>query len=35
MTKTVLIIDDDDVLRKSLARGLRSEDFNVLMSTLR
>ncbi len=32
MTKTVLIIDDDDVLRKSLARGLRSEDFNVLMA---
>lgn len=30
MSKTVLIIDDDDILRKTLARGLRSSGFNVL-----
>ncbi len=30
MTKTVLIVDDDDVLRKSLARGLRNQDFDVI-----
>ena len=30
MTKTILIIDDDDVLRDSLAKGLRVADFNVL-----
>lgn len=30
MDKTVLIIDDDDILRKTLARGLRNEHFNVL-----
>lgn len=28
--KTVLIIDDDDVLRGALARGLRNEQFNVI-----
>ena len=28
--KTVLIIDDDDILRGALARGLRNEHFNVL-----
>lgn len=28
--KTVLIIDDDDILRGALARGLRNEKFNVL-----
>lgn len=30
MDKTVLIIDDDDMLRKTLARGLRNEKFNVI-----
>lgn len=30
MNKTILIIDDDDMLRKTLARGLRDNDFNVL-----
>ncbi len=30
MNKTVLIIDDDDILRRTLARGLQSEKFNVL-----
>ena len=30
MNKTVLIIDDDDMLRKTLARGLRDNSFNVL-----
>lgn len=30
MNKTVLIIDDDDVLRGALARGLRNERFDVL-----
>lgn len=30
MNQTVLIIDDDDVLRGALARGLRNEKFNVL-----
>ncbi len=30
MNKTILIIDDDDVLRGALARGLRTENFNVL-----
>ena len=28
--KTVLIIDDDDVLRSALARGLRNENFNII-----
>lgn len=32
MSKTVLIIDDDDILRKTLARGLRTSGFNVLTS---
>ena len=30
MNKTVLIIDDDDMLRTTLARGLRAGGFNVL-----
>lgn len=30
MNKTVLIIDDDDLLRKSLQNGLRQNDFSVL-----
>lgn len=30
MNKTVLIIDDDDMLRKTLARGLRDNEFNVI-----
>lgn len=30
MNKTVLIIDDDDMLRKTLARGLRDNMFNVI-----
>ncbi len=30
MNKTILIIDDDDMLRKTLAKGLRNEEFNVL-----
>ncbi len=30
MNKTVLIIDDDDMLRRTLTRGLQSNNFNVL-----
>lgn len=30
MNKTVLIIDDDDMLRKTLARGLRDNAFDVI-----
>lgn len=30
MNKTILIIDDDDMLRNTLARGLRSNGFNVV-----
>ena len=30
MNKTVLIIDDDDILRKSLTNGLHKSDFDVL-----
>lgn len=30
MNKTVLIIDDDDMLRHTLTRGLQNNDFNVL-----
>lgn len=30
MNKTVLIIDDDEMLRRTLATGLRANDFNVL-----
>ena len=30
MNKTVLIIDDDEALNKTLAHGLRAQDFNVI-----
>lgn len=30
MNKTILIIDDDDMLRKTLAHGLKNEGFEVL-----
>ncbi len=30
MTKTVLIIDDDDILRRGLARGLGAENYNTI-----
>jgi DNA-binding response OmpR family regulator len=30
MNKTILIVDDDDALRNSVARGLRAENFYVL-----
>jgi DNA-binding response OmpR family regulator len=30
MTKSVLIIDDDDMLRNTLAKGLRKEGFDVI-----
>lgn len=30
MNKTVLIVDDDDVLRRALAHGLQNNDFNVI-----
>ena len=30
MNKTVLIIDDDEMLRKTLANGLRDNSFDVL-----
>lgn len=30
MNKVILIIDDDDILRKTLAHGLRDNGFNVL-----
>lgn len=30
MNKTVLIIDDDDILRRTLAHGLQNNDFNVI-----
>ena len=33
MNKTVLIIDDDEVLNRAIARGLRSEGFNVISAT--
>lgn len=32
MNRTVLVIDDDDILRKTLTNGLRNEGFNVLSS---
>lgn len=30
MNKTILVIDDDEILRETMARGLRASDFNVL-----
>ncbi|MDE6477887.1 MAG: response regulator transcription factor [Alphaproteobacteria bacterium] len=30
MNKTILIIDDDDMLRRTLARGLRADGFDVI-----
>jgi len=32
MTKNILVIDDDEILRKSLAKGLRAADFDVILS---
>ena len=32
MKKTVLIIDDDDILRNALAKGLRTDNFNIITS---
>lgn len=33
MNKTILVIDDDDILRKTLSTGLRKEGFNVLSAS--
>ena len=30
MNKTVLVIDDDDILRNTLSNGLRHDGFNVI-----
>ena len=30
MNKTVLVIDDDEILNKTLARGLRAEGFDII-----
>ena len=30
MNKIVLVIDDDDILRNTLSKGLRQDGFNVL-----
>ena len=30
MNKTILVVDDDEVLRRGLGRGLRAEGYNVL-----
>lgn len=32
MNKTILIVDDDDMLRNALAKGLRNEGFNAITS---
>ena len=32
MNKTILVIDDDEVLNHAIARGLRAEGFNVISS---
>lgn len=32
MNKTILIVDDDDMLRRALTSGLRNEGFNVISS---
>ena len=33
MTRTVLIIDDDDILRKTLAHGLRADGFHAILAS--
>ncbi len=33
MNRTVLIVDDDDILRKALAQGLRADGFNALTAS--
>ena len=33
MNKTILIVDDDDILRKALTAGLRGEGFNVISAS--
>ena len=30
MNKTILVVDDDEVLNRAIARGLRNEGFNVI-----
>ena len=30
MNKTILVVDDDEVLNRAIARGLRNEEFNVV-----
>lgn len=30
MNKTILVIDDDDILRNTLSKGLRQDEFNVI-----
>ena len=32
MNKTILVVDDDDILRKTLSNGLRNEGFNIISS---
>ena len=33
MNKTILVVDDDEVLNHAIARGLRNENFNVVSAT--
>ena len=33
MNKTILVIDDDEVLNRAIARGLRNEGFNAVSAT--
>ena len=33
MNKTILVVDDDEVLNHAIARGLRAEGFNVISAT--